>query len=188
MEITIARKIGKDRYRFIKVEHGKSHSDNVQLLLTFYKNRDRVDMLLALGDLLTLGPSPLNKWQGKDDKVNCRAHFRDCAKSELSSQATETVSLDRLFTNASLAYVFVDDNWYLLNYDKSFQLLTRIVEPVRKPTKLDGLKIKYIAHGYLSTKDKISTEEELREEMKVSKQPLYIFRNYKLVRIINPQI
>lgn len=130
----------------------------------------------------------MNKFQGKDDKVNCRAHCRDCGKSELSSQATETVSLDRMYTNASLAYVYVDDNWYLLNYDKSFQLLTRIVEPVRKPTELDGLKIKYIVQGYLSTKDKISTEEELEEEMKGCKHPLYIFRNYRLVRIINPKI
>lgn len=187
MRLTIARKIGKDKYRFITVNKGNKHVNNVHLLLTFYRQRERVDLLLALGDLEYLGPSPLNNSNGEDDEVNCRANFRDCGKSEESNQASETVSLDRLYTNADVAYIFDNEQWYLLNYNHTFQPLSRIVPPIRYPDKLKGLNVEEIKFGYFYSVDNVKTRDQLQSESDRQNKTFYVFRDSRLIHIINPQ-
>lgn len=187
MRLTIARKTGKDKYRFITVKKGDKHVNNVHLLLTFYKQRERVDLLLALGDLEYLGPSPVNNSKGEDDLVNCRANFRDCGKSEESNQASETVSLDRLYTNADVAYIFDNEQWYMLNYNHTFQPLSRIVPPIRYPDKLEGLKVEEIKFGYFYSVDNVKTRDQLQSESDRQNKTFYVFRDSRLIHIINPQ-
>lgn len=187
MRLTIARKTGKDKYRFITVKKGDKHVNNVHLLLTFYKQRERVDLLLALGDLEYLGPSPVNNSKGEDDLVNCRANFRDCGESEESNQASETVSLDRLYTNADVAYIFDNEQWYMLNYNHTFQPLSRIVPPIRYPDKLEGLKVEEIKFGYFYSVDNVKTRDQLQSESDRQNKTFYVFRDSRLIHIINPQ-
>lgn len=186
-QITIARKVGKDRWRYILVDNAQPHDDVVQMLMTFYQEKERVDELLALGNLKQLGPSPINTWKGEGDKVNCISKIRDCGQEVLLNEASETVSLNALHKKSDRTYVFDEDEWYIMNYDQSFDLIKRLVEPIKKPPILEGIDVKYLEGCYLYSKNEFNTKEKLLEEAEKSGKTFYLFKNYRLVEIVKPQ-
>lgn len=186
-QITIARKVGKDRWRYILVDNAQPHELVVQMLMTFYQEKERVDELLALGNLTQLGPSPINVWKGEGDKINCISNIRDSGREVLLHEASETVSLNALYKKADRTYVFDDDEWYIMNYDQSFDKLKRLVEPIKVPPVLKGIVVKYLDGNYLYDKHDINTKEKLLEEVEKSGKIHYLFKNYRLVEIVKPQ-
>ena len=122
----------------IAVQHADGSYDQIYLhwdgdkagktLRTHYTTQEKVEQLIALGDLSSLGPAIGEKHDfGVYDPAVCTAYGRD--RGEKNTEAQHFRNFDELQREGDeqqYNYLFIDGEWYVCNHSISFDKLLPI--------------------------------------------------------------
>lgn len=194
----MCNKIGKVRadgsVLFISLNYGVDFEGNKSTLLRFYTREKRLDALLALGNLISLAPSPYHKHKGDRpirDRVNCRAEIRDDFESKRKHQAKECENEDVFAKIYGPAYLWKEGVWYYISENECVKLAEKTIVKPKSPDSLSDCKVRHIDRdGEYQTyyKEKLENLSDVQRAADSEKFIFFIFRKSKLVKTIHPQI
>lgn len=191
----IGKKLPDGKVKYIEVHYDGYFSWTGRILRTFYRTEKRVDALLELGHLSSIGSTPYGKnlMPPKDlDHIHCRAYIRDFGHTDKEFLPQTVPNKEQFFDDASIAYLYEDGKWYqsCLEHiqDISSCHLTHYEEPYPIYPNIGQCEIysvnDYSALQRLSPRPKYWKQlEELADE---EQKTFYVFRKDKLIKIISP--
>lgn len=181
---------------FITLNYGADFKTDKSTLLRFYTREKRLDALLALGNLVSLAPSPYHKYRSEapfHDRVNCRAEIRDDFESKRKHQAKECENEEAFVTIYGPAYLWKGGVWYYVSKGECVKLADKTIDKPKLPS-LNSLKDCTIRHidrkGEYQTyyKEKLEDLSAVQQAADSEKFIFFIFRKSKLIKTIHPQI
>ncbi len=187
MSIQIGKLMPNGAVKHIKAFIGSLTPEIASRLQLFYKNEKRVDALLALGDIMVLGPSPYGKWSPYEDRVHCCALIRDRRGEQYKNMARIADNVDTFAHMGNVCLLFADGEWFVIANGRRIDLSS--YHDWELEDSMAGLKVyvnKKDGSGGLSA---ITTPESWSELQKYSddnKRILYVLRGNHLVRIFKP--
>lgn len=107
-------------------------SHNGEILQNHYDSQDKVEQLIALGDLSSLAPEigekhPFEQATNKEYDNWCCAYGRD--RNETDCQAQTGVSFYDVLNSQEYVYVWFENKWWIMNRDNTkCVLLASIIE------------------------------------------------------------
>lgn len=183
MSIQIGKLLANGTVRHIKVTNEELSERFIRVLKRFYPNEERVDALIALGDIHRLGPSPYGKWIDCRDEIHCFGAIRDGRRDNTHLPRTaDSVEVFRSF--ADDCFLFAEGKWYYLAMEEQIPL----EEYGFKPNKntIYNLTIFRNRQASLCPVPRMNSWQEIEEYAEREGEILYIFRGRRLVRIIKP--
>lgn len=111
----IGKKLPDGKVKYIKVHYDGYFSWTGRILRTFYRTEKRVDALLELGSLSSLGKTPYGKnlMPPKElDQIHCRAYIRDFGYTDKEFLPQVASNKEQFLDNASIAYLYENGKWY----------------------------------------------------------------------------
>lgn len=190
MDAYIGKLLSDGQVKYICVSYYGHFQVTGMCLKNFYNKEKRVNDLLALGGLAQIGPTPYGKKRGDEDKIHCDAYMRDngCKSKEYRSA---TCSKETYLTLGECLYLFQEGRWYMLNENRMTDISDTCFYHYAvqaKPSDLYGLTVKVIDkdgfHNYHS--GDVGTWKALKEKATEEKLSFFVFRNDRLVSIVNP--
>lgn len=191
--------IKEEKYiRYISVEYCDSDFEKiVARLRNFYKTSQKVKALIELGNLEWLGPSPYKKYKG-DDYISCQAKIRDkslSAGKHGSSIADTQEAFARQIENNKFGrfhccFLFEDEQWYLLVGTYKGHIDTIDESMLKKEQLMAGLEVyKYNPDSNYQKLESVKFRawSQVQDQSNKDNRTYYIFRNNKLISVINPQ-
>jgi hypothetical protein len=191
----IGKKLPDGKVKYIEVHYDGYFSWTGRILRTFYRTEKRVDALLELGSLSSIGKTPYGKnlMPPKDlDQIHCRAHIRDMDWKDKESLPQMALDKEQFFEDAGIAYLYEDGRWHQACQgqiqDISSCLLTHYEEPDPIYPNIRQCEI-YSVNGN-SALQRLSPPpkywKQLEELAGEEQKTFYVFRKDKLIKIISP--
>ena len=182
MSIQIGKLWSDGRVRHIKALHETLSKDLVRKLRVFYPNDKRVDALLSLGDMLTLGPSPYGKWTGYGDVVHCYSRIRDGREAPQQFVSRIADNMDIFSSMEDTCLLFDNGKWYVMDKGERRELPTLIGET----SSHDSMKQITVYVNNRAKLERIETPhwQKFQELAERESRILYVYRGSRLVRII----
>lgn len=183
MSIQIGKLLANGTVRHIKVTNEELSERFLRVLKRFYPNEERVDALIALGDILRLGPSPYGKWIDCRDDIHCFGAIRDGRRDNTHLPRTaDSVEVFRSF--ADDCFLFAEGKWYFLAMEEQIPLEEYDFKPSKNT--ICNLIIFRNRQASLCPVPRMNSWQEIEEYAEREGEILYIFRGRRLVRIIKP--
>ena len=183
MSIQIGKLLANGTVRHIKVTNEELSERFIGVLKRFYPNEERVDALIALGDIHRLGPSPYGKWIDCRDEIHCFGAIRDGRRDNTHLPRTaDSVEVFRSF--ADDCFLFAEGKWYYLAMEEQIPLEEYDFKPNKNT--ICNLNIFCNRQASLCPVPRMNSWQEIEEYAEREGEILYIFRGRRLVRIIKP--
>lgn len=183
MSIQIGKLLANGTVRHIKVTNEELSERFIRVLKRFYPNEERVDALIALGDIHRLGPSPYGRWTDCRDEIHCFGAIRDGRRDNTHLPRTaDSVEVFRSF--ADDCFLFAEGKWYYLAMEEQIPLEEYDFKPNKNTTCT--LTIFRNRQASLCPVPRMNSWQEIEEYAEREGEILYIFRGRRLVRIIKP--
>ena len=183
MSIQIGKLLANGTVRHIKVTNEELSERFLRVLKRFYPNEERVDALIALGDIHRLGPSPYGKWIDCRDEIHCFGAIRDGRRDNTHlPRIADSVEVFRSF--ADDCFLFAECKWYYLAMEEQIPLEEYEFKP-NKNTICNVTKFRN-RQPSLCPAPRMNSWQEIEEYAERGGEILYIFRGRRLVRIIKP--
>ena len=183
MSIQIGKLLANGTVRHIKVTNEELSERFIRVLKRFYPNEERVDALIALGDIHRLGPSPYGKWIDCRDETHCFGAIRDGRRDNTHLPRTaDSVEVFRSF--ADDCFLFAEGKWYYLATEEQKPLEEYDFKPNKNT--ICNLTIFRNRQASLCPAPRMNSWQEIEEYAERGGEILYIFRGRRLVRIIKP--
>lgn len=193
----IGKKLPDGKVKYIEVHYDGYFSWTGRILRTFYRTEKRVDALIELGSLSSLGGTPYGKNLMPPnglDHVHCRAHIRDFGWKDEESLPQTALNKEQFFEDASIAYLYENGRWYQSCgehiQDISSSLLTHYEEPDTIYPNIGQCEIYSV--------DSSSTLQRLNQPPRYWKQledlateeqkTFYVFRKNRLIKTVVPAV
>lgn len=183
MSIQIGKVLPNGMVRHIKATQETLSKDLVRKLRVFYSNDKRVDTLLSLGDIHVLGPSPYRKWTGYGDTVHCFSKIRDGHETSQQFPARLADNADIFSRMEDTCLLFDNGKWYVMTEGECRELLAFVWDT---PSH-DSMRPITVYVNNDADLEKIETPkhwQELQELAERESRILYVYRGYRLVRIV----
>lgn len=183
MSIQIGKLLSDGRVRHIKVLHGAFSEDLVRKLRVFYSGDKRVDALLSLGDVLTLGPSPYAGWTGDKDAVHCFSRIRDGREAPHRFAARIADNIDIFSRMEDMCLLFDDGKWYRVSEGES----RKLSYPIENTASHDSMESISVYINRNARIERIDTPKHWRELPDLAEREsriLYVYRGQRLVTIV----
>lgn len=193
----IGKKLPDGKVKYIEVHYDGYFSWTGRILRTFYRTEKRIDALLELGNLSSIGKTPYGKnLMPPDglDQIHCRAYIRDLGHKDKEFLPQTASNKEEFFNDADIAYLYEDSKWYQACLgqiqDISSCHLTHYEEPVRIYPNIGQCEIYSVGNdSTLQSLKPLPKRWEQLEELATEKQTtFYVFRNDQLVKTIAPVI
>ena len=190
MSIIIGKVRKDDSIEYITVDSYAPFYDMSHKLQNFYPGEKQVDKLLSLGDLLVLGISPNGAWQGPDDEIHCRAKRRD--NNERSKRLSARIADDMEELNGlgyTRVYLFKNDEWHIVYNQECEKINSLPPSFFFEKTKMKDFEVyenKRESSYSTLTQKKFDNWQQMETQAKEDKTTYFVFRNKRLVKIINP--
>lgn len=176
--------------RYITMQPDYYLKNLMRNLKTFYKKEARVDVLIDLGNMVVLNPSPYGAWQGHRDTVHCRAEIRDDKEKKGKHLPRYADSENEFALLSQQALLFKEGQWFI-NTPNGYSDELPICITFERATPFNGLKIYQLAEKGGLEEERCTTIhswKELHDSAKANNKCYYVFRNDKLVATINHPI
>lgn len=183
MSIQIGKLLPDGSVRHIKALHEMLSGDLARKLRVFYPNEKRVDALLSLGDIHTLGPSPYGRWTGHGDAVHCFSKIRDGREAPRQFMARVADNADIFNRMEDTCLLFDNGKWHVMAGGERRELPL----PVRSKPSHDSMRAIVVYVNNRARLDKVETPEHwqgLQELAERESRILYVYRGCRLVRIV----
>ena len=161
MSIQIGKLLANGTVRHIKVTNEELSERFIRVLKRFYPNEERVDALIALGDIHRLGPSPYGKWTDCRDEIHCFGAIRDGRR--------DNTHLPRIADSVELFKSYVEDYF---------------IKPVKNTIR--HLTVYHNANAGFAMVHNLTRWEEIEEFAEREKVILYVYKYFRLVKIVKP--
>lgn len=193
----IGKKLPDGKVKYIEVHYDGYFLWTGRILRTFYRTEKRVDALLELGHLSSIGSTPYGKnlMPPKDlDHIHCRAYIRDFGYTDKEFLPQTTPNKEQFFDDAGIAYLYEDGKW-VQSYRKHIQdisscLLTHYEEPDSNYPNIGQCKIYSVNSN--STLKCLSQPpqfwKQLEELATKEQKTFYVFRNNRLIKTVAPVV
>jgi hypothetical protein len=187
MKVRIGKLLPDGNVRYINLLNEEEPEATAFTLKNFYSVEKRLDVLLDLGNLNRLNPSPYGKYRWYGDKVHCYAAIRDDGTSKRKNEAILSESRDVFAKAAELCYLFENGNWTMLFGKRSENIDFAQVLNVIKWKPFLHLEIYEFEKDNRFAKNHIAFADwkELKEYAERENKPVYVFRNNRLITTIN---
>lgn len=179
MEIKIGKALTDGTIQYISVNNGDGA---IPLLRNFYPTETRVDALIALGNLIHLGPSPYGRWLCGDDPVHCCAEIRDYKEPPVRYAARTADNFEVYRLLGDVGFLYERGGWVMVTATACVSLSEADPATLVKSDGMAGLDIYMLISGKL---DKIYKQpqswDSLRELAREKKGNFYVFRGERYV-------
>jgi len=181
-----------DGIRYITVMNGDNFEENGRILKNFYRKENRVERLLELGDLLSLGSSPYNPSddRSRPDTLHCQP---------LGNGKAHTVKdKESFFLLGEWTYLYENGKWQL-GHGGNIHDISRtdfsifVPDKNRIPPAVDN-RIKFFfinSQGALEFMTDFTgswdTWETLQDKVNAKGMAVYVFRETELIKILEPK-
>lgn len=193
----IGKKLPDGKVKYIEVHYDGYFSWTGRILRTFYRTEKRVDALLELGSLSSIGSTPYGKnlMPPKElDQIHCRAYIRDFGYTDKEFLPQTAPNKKQFFDDAGIAYLYEDGKWYQSCQkhiqDISSCLLTHYEEPESIYPNINRCEIYSVNTD--STLQRLKQPPQfwsLLEELATEEQKtFYVFRKSQLIKIVAPAV
>ena len=193
----IGKKLPDGKVKYIEVHYDGYFSWTGRIPRTFYRTEKRVDALLELGNLSSLGSTPYGKNLMPPnglDHVHCRAHIRGFGWNDKESLPQTASNKEQFFNDAGIAYLYEDGKWYqscegyiqdisschLTHYEETDSIYPNIgqcdIYSVNANSTLHRLSQ---PPRFWKQLEELATEEQ---------KAFYVFRKNRLIKIVAPVI
>lgn len=193
----IGKKLPDGKVKYIEVHYDGYFSWTGRILRTFYRTEKRVDALLELGHLSSIGSTPYGKnlMPPKDlDHIHCRAYIRDFGHTDKEFLPQTAPNKEQFFDDAGIAYLYENGKW-VQSYRKHIQdisscLLTHYEEPDSNYPNIGQCKIYSVnSNSTLQCLSQPPQFWEQLEELATEEQKIfYVFRNNRLIKTVAPVV
>lgn len=193
----IGKKLPDGKVKYIEVHYDGYFSWTGRILRTFYRTEKRVDALLELGNLSSIGSTPYGKnlMPPKElDHIHCRAYIRDFGHTDNEFLPQTASNKEQFFDDAGIAYLYEDGKWYQSCeghiQDISSCHLTHYEEPDSIYPNIGQCDI-YSVYAD-STLHRLSQPprfwKQLEELATEEQKTFYVFRKNRLIKIVAPVV
>lgn len=193
----IGKKLPDGKVKYIEVHYDGYFSWTGRILRTFYRTEKRVDALLELGHLSSIGSTPYgeNRMPPKDlDHIHCRAYIRDFGHTDKEFLPQTAPNKEQFFDDAGIAYLY-ENGKLVQSYRKHIQdisscLLTHYEEPDSNYPNIGQCKIYSVnANSTLQCLRQPPQFWKQLEELATEEQKtFYVFRNNRLIKTVAPVV
>ena len=184
MELHIGKQLADGSVKYVTI---LNTGDVIPILKNFYCRESRIDALLALGNIVSLYPTPYGKSLAWNDIVHCRAEIRDDKEKKGKHLAKYADTIETYSKIAGFNLIYSDGRWqYLSNGTPTDIDFTEI--PNASLDCFKGLSIYELGEAGSISKvynNKCASWQELQDEAITNNKTFYIFRKEKLVATIN---
>lgn len=193
----IGKKLPDGKVKYIKVHYDGYFSWTGRILRTFYRTEKRVDTLLELGNLSSIGSTPYGKNlmpPEELDHIHCRAYIRDFGHTDKESLPQTASNKEQFFDDAGIAYLYEDGKWYQACQkhiqDISSCHLTHYEEPAFIYPNIGQCDIYSVNDN--STLHRLNQPpqfwKQLEELATKEQKTFYVFRKNRLIKIVAPVV
>ena len=183
MSIQIGKLLANGTVRHIKVTNEELSERFLRVLKRFYPNEERVDALIALGDIHRLGPSPYGRWIDCRDEIHCFGAIRDGRRDNTHlPRIADCVELFKSY--AEDCFLFADGRWYYLSDVERIPIEDYFIKPAKNT--ICNLAVYYNEKSSLYATPRMRSWQEIEEYAEREGKILYIFNGRRLARIIKP--
>lgn len=187
----IGKKLPDGKVKYIEVHYDGYFSWTGRILRTFYRTEKRIDALLELGNLSSLGSTPYGKnlMSPKDlEQIHCRAYIRDFGYPDKEHLPQIALNKEQFFDNAGITYLYEDAKWYESCQghiqDISSCLLTHYEEPESNYPNIGQCEIYSVDTDSALKRLKQPPQfwEQLKELAAKEQKTFYVFRKNRLIK------
>ena len=183
MSIQIGKLLANGTVRHIKVTNEELSERFIRVLKRFYPNDQRVDALIALGDIHRLGPSPYGRWTDCRDEIHCFGAIRDGRRDNTHlPRIADSVELFKSY--AEDCFLFADGKWWYLSGEERIPLEDYFIKPVKNTIR--HLTVYHNANAGFAKVHNLTRWEEIEEFAEREKVILYVYKYFRLVKIVKP--
>ena len=174
--------------KYIALPYPEQYHEVPRILKNFYSTPNRIDALLNLGNLVTLQPSPYKKWEGVDDKINCRAEIRDDGEKKGKHLPQFADTLEEYAKLEAYLILFKEGRWYFKTRDGFEDLATATIASPDKQSAFKGIDLyKLSEKGEMTTvaSSQFSGWGDMLDKAAAAGKTYFAFRGDKLITTIN---
>ena len=191
MEIIIGKVLNNGEVKYINVSKGYEFDIIAPLLRNFYSKEERLDVMLALGNLELIGATPHGKFVHYNDIIHCCAEMRDNGSRNKVKHSAKTVGgMEEFYKVCKTGYFWVSGKWYVIANGSVTELNQANSSVMQKPIDMSQFKI----HKHTDD-DRLEqihgryfpSWAHLEAAAYESNNVFYVFKGDKLISIINPQ-
>ena len=192
MEIIIGKVLNNGEVKYINVSKGYEFDITAPLLQNFFSKEERLDAMLALGNLERLGATPHGKFvYYNNDIIHCCAEMRDNVSRNKVKHSAKTVGgMEEFYKVCKTGYFWMDGKWYVIANNSVTALSQADSSVMREP--IDMSQFKLYNHADDGPLEQIRGRHfpswaHLEATACESDKAFYVFKGDKLITIINPQ-
>lgn len=187
MSVYIGKQMETGEVKYISVLWQPAFDMVGPMLRNFYRVEERVDALLALGNLMVVNGTPYGKWIWCNDIVHCRAMIRDDKEKKGRHEARYVSSEEAFLKLEGHLFLFKDERWYYRDGDTLTPFLPDKL-PSTPENPLQGLEFMQLdAKGDLCTlyNGEFKRWNDILTKSNEEQTTVFVFRNNKLIATIN---
>lgn len=174
--------------KYIALPYPDQHPCVPHILKTFYSTATRIDDLLNLGNLVTLQPSPYKKWEGYNDRVNCRAEIRDDHEKKGKHLPQFADTLEEYAKLEAYLFLFKDGRWHFKTRDGFEALETATIASPDNQSAFEGINFYELSEKGEMTivaSSQFSGWKDMCDKAAAAGKTYFAFRGDKLITTIN---
>jgi len=191
MEIIIGKVLNSGEVKYINISDCYEFNITAPLLQNFYSKEERLDAMLALGNLELIGATPYGKITHYKDVIRCCAEMRDKGSRNKVKHSTKTVGgIEEFYKMCKTGYFWMSGKWYVIANSSVTALNQADSSVMQKPTDMAQFKLyKHTDDGNLEQiyGRYFPSWKHLEAAAYESDKAFYVFKGDKLIAIINPQ-
>lgn len=187
MSVYIGKQMETGEVKYISVIWQPAYDMVSPMLRNFYQTDNRVEALIALGNLMVLNGNPYGKWVWCNDIVHCRAMIRDDKEKKGKHEARYVSSEEAFLKLEGHLFLFKKGRWY---YRDGKTLTTFLPDkiPVETENPLEGLEFMQLDEkGDLRTlyNREFKRWSDLHSKSDEEQTAVFVFRDNRLITTIN---
>ena len=190
MEIIIGKVLNNGEVKYINVSKGYEFDITAPLLQNFFSKEERLDAMLALGNLERLGATPHGMYYN-NYMIHCCAEMRDNGSRNKVKHSAKTVGgMEEFYKVCKTGYFWMDSKWYVIANNSVTALNQADSSVMQKPIDISKFKLyKYADDDRLEQiyGHDFPSWAHLEAVARESDKIFYVFKGDKLIAIINPQ-
>jgi len=193
------KKNDKIRYITLESDHYNQFDRIVNILRNFYKNPERVEALIELGNLEWLGLSPYKKNKDDEDIINCLSKIRDrkwspgkhgSSYADNEEELLKAIDRNRQDYLVNCGFLFDEGKWYILvgGHKESIEAIS--ISILKKEKLMGGLTACFYepSNNYRKLEPQSFRRwSEIQDAADKLGRIYYVYRNERLISVIHPQ-
>ena len=188
MKLLIGKLLPDGTIRYISLNDGREVRRVAEIVRVFYSREHRLDALLDLGDLVTIGPTPYGKnTHREDDYLHCYAQKRDNHNIDTDYDPRITDNKEIYIKLNDWVMLWEQGEWFLYVRDIRRQITSDKLYVPAPGRLLHCVKVRcFDAKGSLSISDKkFERWKELEAYAAHHNITYYLFEDQKLIKVVN---